>query len=309
MTKLRGFSASIGVLAAVLIASSAQARTMAYQGILYDSTGGTQQAVVAMTVCLTDSPSKSTDGSRLNLWCETHPAVSVSPDGLFTVELGSIEPLDDSLFDRELWLEISVDGETLSPRTHLGGAPFAFVSSRVSGDFHSYLGGMILTDPLDSNRWVDIGYNGIFIPVDTFIYPIPSSGGWVPSASGVGYSINLTGGTMAATGLGASDSAAFYAEVHLPDGVKVIGLQAYMLDNDAVRDFSFTFGYRGGTVSTPLATVWSTGASGAWHTIETTLNYTMQNDCARAYYVKAVARGSAYMWGNVCLVCTRTRIQ
>jgi hypothetical protein len=109
--------------------------------------------------------------------------------------------------------------------------------------------------------------------------------------------------------LGGVDSAAFFAEVHLPDDVTVVGLKAYKMDGDPARDISFTFGYRGGTVSTEVATLWSSGSTpGVYSEISTTFNHTIQNGTSHAYYVRTIARGSANAWGNVSLICTRNKI-
>ncbi|MDX1412863.1 MAG: hypothetical protein R3293_01665 [Candidatus Promineifilaceae bacterium] len=52
-------------------------------------------------------------------------------DGLFTTSIGPSEELDPELFAQPTWMEVTVEGETLSPRQKLQGSPFAF--SLVSG--------------------------------------------------------------------------------------------------------------------------------------------------------------------------------
>ena len=47
-------------------------------------------------------------------------------DGLFTTAIGPSEDLDPQLFSQPAWMEVAVEGETLSPRQRLQGAPFAF---------------------------------------------------------------------------------------------------------------------------------------------------------------------------------------
>lgn len=47
-------------------------------------------------------------------------------DGLFTTSLGLTGPIDPTIFAQPAWLEISVNGETLTPRQQLQGAPYAF---------------------------------------------------------------------------------------------------------------------------------------------------------------------------------------
>lgn len=52
-------------------------------------------------------------------------------DGLFTETLGLTSSIDPTIFAQPTWLEITVNGETLTPRQRLQGSPFAF--SLVSG--------------------------------------------------------------------------------------------------------------------------------------------------------------------------------
>ncbi|MGH9870401.1 MAG: hypothetical protein ACREAA_19885 [Candidatus Polarisedimenticolia bacterium] len=61
------------------------------------------------------------------LWSESWPSVPVS-EGIFNLVLGSLTPLPSSLFqsgDRR-WLELSVNGEVLSPRQELTSTGWAF---------------------------------------------------------------------------------------------------------------------------------------------------------------------------------------
>ncbi|MFW6097626.1 MAG: hypothetical protein ACOC9Z_06100 [Chloroflexota bacterium] len=47
-------------------------------------------------------------------------------DGLFTTSIGAGDVITPSIFSRPTWMEITVDGETLTPRQRLQGAPYAF---------------------------------------------------------------------------------------------------------------------------------------------------------------------------------------
>lgn len=60
-------------------------------------------------------------------------------DGLANLEIGSVTPLDPALFAQPLWMEITVDGETLSPRQKMTGAPYALslVGGAVVGSSHA----------------------------------------------------------------------------------------------------------------------------------------------------------------------------
>ncbi len=68
------------------------------------------------------------------IWIESQD-VEVA-EGMFSVKLGAVNPLDMSLFEdssREYWLELSIDGETLSPRQRLTSVPFAFNAETLDG--------------------------------------------------------------------------------------------------------------------------------------------------------------------------------
>lgn len=60
-------------------------------------------------------------------WTETHNTTTNSI-GVASVILGSITPISLDAFPGPLWLEIEVDGETLSPRRRLTSAPYAIYS-------------------------------------------------------------------------------------------------------------------------------------------------------------------------------------
>ncbi|MCK5833671.1 hypothetical protein KAH81_08380 [bacterium] len=58
------------------------------------------------------------------LWTEGYTTVPIVK-GLFEVTLGSVLPIDLS-FDNEYWLQISVDGHDLVPRSNFSTSPYAF---------------------------------------------------------------------------------------------------------------------------------------------------------------------------------------
>lgn len=74
-----------------------------------------------------------------SIWEETR-LVDVGYDGLFSINLGHLNPLSPDVFSNEAdstprWLEIVVGAtDTISPRTLLASVPFAQVASRVVGD-------------------------------------------------------------------------------------------------------------------------------------------------------------------------------
>jgi hypothetical protein len=96
-----------------------------YQGHLTDNTGEPINGDRNLQFAIFET----IDGGS-SLWNETHNGVPIS-NGLFTVVLGSISALSQELFDTnsELYLEITVNSETLSPRFRFTSSAFALKSS------------------------------------------------------------------------------------------------------------------------------------------------------------------------------------
>ena len=94
--------------------------TMSYQGRLTDSGGnpvnGTRNFVFRLFTA-------TTGGSPI--WTETQSGVPVN-NGLFEVTLGQMTPLDEANFHQPLYLEVEVQGQTLTARQKLQGSPYAF---------------------------------------------------------------------------------------------------------------------------------------------------------------------------------------
>ncbi len=95
--------------------------------------------LVAFQGKLTDSTSKAITGTRSMifniynvetggtvLWSETQD-VSFDPNGMYNVYLGAVTPLNLN-FNDAYWLEVSVGGETLSPRYRLATTAYSFYS-------------------------------------------------------------------------------------------------------------------------------------------------------------------------------------
>jgi len=98
------------------------ATTVNYQGRLADAAGAPLSGSYAMTFALWDAPS----GGSLVWGPESHAAVPVS-EGLFSVGLGSLTPggIPTSAWSGDRYLEITVGGETLSPRELIRSVPVA----------------------------------------------------------------------------------------------------------------------------------------------------------------------------------------
>jgi hypothetical protein len=123
----KGAGLSVCALAAVVllcagVALSGVPRKINYQGRLVDGTSGEPlEGSYSVTFGIYDQEEGGTE-----LWSETQP-VDVDSNGVFTTLLGSVSPIGID-FEGDLWLEIVVGTETLSPRRELVSVPYAFRS-------------------------------------------------------------------------------------------------------------------------------------------------------------------------------------
>lgn len=113
---------------AAINAPGPSATTVNYQGHLANSAGTALDGTYAMTFALYDAASNGT-----LIWGpESHLAVPVS-DGLFTVGLGSLTAggIPTSVWNGDCYLEITVGGETLTPREIIRSVPIAGIALTV----------------------------------------------------------------------------------------------------------------------------------------------------------------------------------
>jgi len=98
------------------------ATTVNYQGRLADPAGNPKDGVFGMTFALWDAAT----GGSLVWGPESHAAVPVS-DGLFSVGLGSQTSggIPTTTWNGDRYLEVTVGGETLSPREMIRSVPIA----------------------------------------------------------------------------------------------------------------------------------------------------------------------------------------
>jgi hypothetical protein len=127
-------SVIIGVMVACIIAAAASAQEplwINYQGYLTASSGNpVPNDLYYLTFRL--YPDSTTVGNQL--WSETQPAVQTM-DGLFQVHLGSSNPLSLATLGQEpKFLEITVGGEILAPRTRLTTVSEAAYARELKGD-------------------------------------------------------------------------------------------------------------------------------------------------------------------------------
>ncbi len=101
-----------------------------YQGIALDGSGAPITRPIDVTVRLHTDPVASS-----SVWTETHLDVPTQ-DGVFSLVMGSIAPLDPGLFAAHdgLWLEVVVEGESLTPRQRIASVPYAFQAGCNPGD-------------------------------------------------------------------------------------------------------------------------------------------------------------------------------
>ncbi len=146
-------------LGLIMAASQALSAPMLlnHQGRVTDGSGAPVSGVVPIKFSLFDS---SSDGTLV--WSETQPTVTVT-DGLYSVALGSVTPLSADIFasppssgtsTTELYLEIEVNGQVLSPRMRLVSSPYSIATERISGDLYTSPGQLLLSD--GSGHTVDL---------------------------------------------------------------------------------------------------------------------------------------------------------
>ncbi|MBI2440209.1 MAG: tail fiber domain-containing protein, partial [Lentisphaerae bacterium] len=139
-------------------------RFIDFQGYLKNPGGGPVNATVNLTFRIFDNA----DGTGTARWTENHLGVVVD-DGLFTVFLGSIDPVGNPLkvgvdddFDFTVngasnrWLQVVVDGDPLVPLQPFLSVPYAFLA----GDART-LDGMLVADRAAGNvqAWNNIDMN------------------------------------------------------------------------------------------------------------------------------------------------------
>lgn len=115
-------------LAIALPLMAANSGAINYQARLLDAYGRRVNATVDLTFKIYDA---ATDGNLL--WSETHSGVTVQ-DGVYAVVLGSTTPIPASVFaQNSVYLELGIDGSTMSPRQQMTAASYALVARTVMG--------------------------------------------------------------------------------------------------------------------------------------------------------------------------------
>jgi len=170
MFRLPGRFGICGGVASVLVSlvlfsvvSAEVPRMMHYQGRLTDTLGIAMDTKVNLTFGFFEDSAGTSQ-----LWTEKHESVTVE-DGLFSVLLGSVTPIDPEHFNgATLWLGIAVDeGDFMMPLTPMVSTAYAFGSSRAD---HAATAGHADTADIalgsSGNGWLDTG-NDVYLQTIT----------------------------------------------------------------------------------------------------------------------------------------------
>jgi hypothetical protein len=141
------------------VAHAQTPETITYQGYLTDG-GNTPltDADATLTFRLYDANAGGTVK-----WTETQTGVSIA-QGVFSVQLGAVEPLAAALFDQPLFLSVAVgeaSASELSPRVPLTATPYSFQAQRLAtGQAVASLNGLTDEVVLEGGNNVTVTSNG-----------------------------------------------------------------------------------------------------------------------------------------------------
>lgn len=102
-----------------------------FQGVLKNNSGALLNSETSMTFIIYDGPGSG----ATNLWIENHPLVTVEA-GLYSVQLGSYNPLTSSIFDgnpKYVGVTVGNNGTEITPRTILISAAYALSAQAIDG--------------------------------------------------------------------------------------------------------------------------------------------------------------------------------
>jgi hypothetical protein len=129
---MRRWLRSAVIVSLALVAAAGPSRAVAppeiaYQGRLLDATGAPLAGPVDLEIRVFDQPS-----AGAQLYRELHADVALA-DGVFSIRIGTgtdrLGSVDAELFEvASRWLEVAVDGETLSPRQAFSSVAYSFQS-------------------------------------------------------------------------------------------------------------------------------------------------------------------------------------
>ena len=181
-------AASLG-LALALPLMAADSGTINYQARLLDSYGRRVNDTVDLSFKIYDAVA---DGNLL--WSETHSGVTVQ-DGVYSVILGSQTPIPAVVFaQNNVYLELGINSQTMSPRQQMTAAAYALVSRTVMGSniFENQASGYVgigTTNPvvkLDVNGTINmIGFKMPTGATDNYVLvsDADGKGNWEPMSA------------------------------------------------------------------------------------------------------------------------------
>ena len=139
---------AVALLAVFVLFSTTWAlspQLITYQGRVTDGVG---ESVPDGAYNLTLSIFDASEAGQV-LWTEVQSGVTVS-DGLFSVIMGSLEPLPDSIFNAEnRYLEVTVNGQTMSPRTQFTSVAYSHRVNTLDGANAGEVSGELRISPKD----------------------------------------------------------------------------------------------------------------------------------------------------------------
>lgn len=119
-------SITLFIILNIATASADIPQLISVQGRLTDTSDSPITTPTSYTFNIYNTPAGGTE-----LWTEPH-TIDHDETGIFTALLGSATPLNIA-FDEPYWLEVEIQGETLSPRYQMTSAPYALNIDALGG--------------------------------------------------------------------------------------------------------------------------------------------------------------------------------
>ena len=209
---------------------------VSFQGVLQDSGGEPLNGVYSIRFSIYDS----IEGG-LELWSENRDSVAVV-DGAFSVLLGDVNPLDESIFSAAgAWIGVAVGADAeMTPRQEIATAPYAFRSSRA--DTAEYAISATVGYHTHDNLYVsNVGPDTMFAMSAQPTLAITNSG--------TGAALLAAGDIVGGFDLGIAGDAAIAGSLSVGDGFSTSG--NCIFDGSSVVDFESgaTIDFTGTSVS------------------------------------------------------------
>ena len=220
------FSALMSVLVLTGLVAASTPRLISYQGFITDGGGSPIDGTASITFSIYDA-----DVGGAQLWTENHASVSID-SGVFTVLLGSITPLDDSVFnDSSRYLGVAIGGDPeIDPRSQLLSVPYSYRVDGLEGAEGGTVHGSVNIISGDEVGTLKItGSAGDSVIIN-------------PSAGIVLLATDDNGDVRMTIAIGADDVAtvSFYDPVDVKSGDRAVGKKTVSIDNSGIVFFGTT---------------------------------------------------------------------